>query len=156
MSIRMQSFICTALLMLLSLPALAQPAVLQAGMTPNQSNWTFDTPLDKVSKEVKFYMRVQRQGNLSHYGTFDYYFRVIVTAPDGTEAWNDMYGFDEQGYADRTFTLPTLFWERSPDRANPLFGMWKVRLIFEEKESKRAVTERVFNLSFKDGRAGHP
>jgi len=101
-------------------------------------------------------MKVQRQGNLSHYGTFDYYFRVIVTAPDGTEVWNDMYGFDEQGYADRTFTLPTLFWERSPDRSNPLFGIWKVRLVFEEKESKRAVTGKSIQPQFQGWTAGHP
>ena len=72
----------------------AQPAVLESGMTPNQSNWVFESPLDKVNKQAKFFMRVQRQGNLNQYGTFDFYFKVQVLRPDGSEVWNQRYGFD--------------------------------------------------------------
>jgi hypothetical protein len=126
----------------------AQPKVIEAGMSPNQPNWVFETPLDKVNREVKFFMRVQRQGNLSTYGTFDYYFKVQVLRPDGTDVWNTRYGFDEQGYSEQIFTLPALFWERSADRSNPSFGNWKIRLVMDEKDSKKEVFVKEFNLSF--------
>lgn len=147
-----RSLAIASLVFLLSLSAHAQPAVLEAGMTPNQSAWAFETPLDKVNKQVKFFMRVQREGNLSRFGTFDYYYRIQVTRPDGVEIWNDLYGFDEKGYCEREFWLPSLFWERSADRNNPSFGIWKIRMSMEEKDSKKSVAAREFNMNFTDGR----
>ena len=126
----------------------AQPAVIEVGMSPNQPTWVFETPLDKVNRQVKFFMRVQRQGNLSSYGTFDYYFKIQVLRPDGTDVWNTRYGFDEQGYSEQIFTLPALFWERSADRSSPSYGSWKIRLVMDEKDSKREVFVREFDLNF--------
>jgi hypothetical protein len=130
----------------------AQPAVIESGMTPNQLNWTFEKPLEKVNKQVKFFMRVQRQGNLSQYGTFDYYFKVQVLRPDGAEVWNQRYGFDEQGYSEQLFTLPALFWERSPDRTNPSFGKWKIRIVMDEKDSRKELFVKEFILNFSPGK----
>ncbi len=134
----------------------AQPAVLESGMTPNQSNWVFESPLDKVNKQAKFFMRVQRQGNLSQYGTFDFYFKVQVLRPDGSEVWNQRYGFDEQGYAEQVFTLPALFWERSADRNNLSYGNWKIRLAMDEKDSRREVFVKEFSLNFSNGTSSTP
>ena len=133
-------------------PQSAGPAVLEVGMTPNQSTWAFDTPLDRISKQVKFFMRVQREGNLSRFGTFDYYFRVRVSRPDGTVVWNTSAGFDEKGYSEGEFTFPTLFWERSEDRSNPAFGIWKIFVAMEEKDSKKAVSSKEYSINFTDGR----
>jgi hypothetical protein len=130
----------------------SQPAVIEAGMTPDQSSWAFETQMDNVNKQVKFFMRVQRQGNLSSYGTFDYYFKVQVLRPDGTEVWNTRYGFDENGYQEQLFTLPVLFLERSADRSNPSFGTWKIRLVMDEKESKKEVFVKEYNLNFTNGK----
>jgi hypothetical protein len=135
----------------LSKTGYAQPGVIESGMTPNQANWVFETPLDKVNKQVKFFMRVQRQGNLSRFGTFDYYFRIQVLRPDGSEVWNQRYGFDEQGYSEQVFTLPALFWERSSDRNNPSFGNWKIRMVMDEKDSQKEVYVKEFILNFSNG-----
>jgi len=129
----------------------AQPAVIESGMTPNQTNWFFEKPIEKANKQVKFFMRVQRQGNLSQYGTFDYYFKVQVLRPDGSEVWNQRYGFDEQGYSEQIFTLPVLFWERSADRTNPSFGSWKIRIVMDEKDSKKEVFVKEYILNFVNG-----
>lgn len=129
----------------------AQPAVIESGMTPNQTNWLFEQPLEKTNKQVKFFMRVQRQGNLSQYGTFDYYFKVQVLRPDGSEVWNQRYGFDEQGYSEQIFTLPALFLERSADRTNPSFGNWKIRIVLDEKDSKKEVFVKEYNLNYVNG-----
>lgn len=137
-----------AFLCLMSKNGKAQPAVIESGMSPDQSNWVFETPLEKVNRQVKFFMRVQRQGNLSKYGTFDYYFKVQVLRPDGTEVWNTRYGFDEQGYSEQIFTLPALFWERSTDRSSPSFGNWKIRIVMDEKDSGKEIFAKEFNLSF--------
>lgn len=134
----------------------SQPAVLETGMTPDQSVWAFETPMDNVNKPVKFFMRVQRQGNLSSYGTFDYYFKVQVLRPDGTDVWNTRYGFDENGYQEQVFTLPVLFLERSSDRSNPSFGTWKIRIVMDEKESKKEVFVKEFNLDFTNGKVNQP
>lgn len=131
----------------------SQPSVIESGMTPNQSNWIFESPLERVNKQVKFFMKVQRQGNLSQYGTFDFYFKVQVLRPDGSEVWNQRYGFDEQGYSEQIFTLPALFWERSADRTNLSFGNWKIRIAMDEKDSKREVFVKEFILNFSDGRS---
>lgn len=131
----------------------SQPAVIESGMTPNQASWVFETPLDKVNKQVKFFMHVQRQGNLSHFGTFDYYFKIQVLRPDGSEVWNQRYGFDEQGYAEQIFTLPSLFWERSADRSNPSFGNWKVRMVMDEKDSQKELFVKEFTLNFTNNKS---
>ncbi len=93
----------------LSKEASARPAVLDVGVSTGESTWVF-TPQFQ-NKDVKFWMRVQRQGNLSRYGTFDYYFKVQVLRPDGTMVWNTQYGFNEQGYSEQVFLLPFLFYE---------------------------------------------
>ncbi len=147
-------FLLVGLVLLWPVKGDAQPAVIESGMTPDQTGWVFETPLDKVNKQVKFFMRVQRQGNLSQYGTFDYYFKIQVIRPDGSEVWNQRYGFDEQGYSEQIFTLPALFWERSNDRSNPSFGNWKIRMVMDEKESKREVFIKEFNLNFTKSNAG--
>jgi hypothetical protein len=148
--------IITGAICLLPKMGVAQPAVIESGMTPNQVNWIFDTPLDKVNKQVKFFMRVQRQGNLSRFGTFDYYFRIQVLRPDGSEVWNQRYGFDEQGYSEQTFTLPALFWERSADRTNPSYGNWKIRMVMDEKDSQKEVFVKEFSLNFSNGTGSVP
>jgi hypothetical protein len=130
----------------------SQPAVLETGMTPNQQIWAYETSQENIDKQVKFFMRVQRQGNLSSYGTFDYYFKVQVLRPDGTDVWNTRYGFDENGYSEQVFSLPTFFLERSTDRSNPSFGTWKIRLVMDEKDSKKEVFIKEFNLSFTNGK----
>ncbi|MBK9389229.1 MAG: hypothetical protein IPN68_03215 [Bacteroidetes bacterium] len=134
----------------------SQPAVLETGMTPDQSAWAFETQMDNVNKQVKFFMRVQRQGNLSSYGTFDYYFKVQVLRPDGTDVWNTRYGFDENGYQEQVFTLPVFFLERSAERSNPSFGTWKIRLVMDEKESKKEVFVKEYNLNFTNGKVNQP
>jgi hypothetical protein len=98
-------------------------------------------------------MKVQRQGNLSQYGTFDFYFKVQVLRPDGSEVWNQRYGFDEQGYSEQIFTLPALFWERSADRTNLSYGNWKIRLAMDEKDSRKEVFVKEFVLNFSDGKS---
>ncbi len=142
----------TALIGFLPQKGTAQPTVIESGMTPNQTNWLFETPLDKVNKQVKFFMRVQRQGNLSHFGTFDYYFKIQVLRPDGSEVWNQRYGFDEQGYAEQIFTLPSLFWERSADRSSPSYGNWKIRMVMDEKDSQKEVFVKEFSLNFSNNK----
>ena len=152
-ALQMILLICLATVISLSPKhANAQPAVIESGMTPNQLSWVFEKPLEKVNKQVKFFMRVQRQGNLSQYGTFDYYFKVQVVRPDGSEVWNQRYGFDEQGYAEQIFTLPALFWERSADRGNPSFGNWRIRLVMDEKDSRRELFAKEFSLTFSDSK----
>lgn len=139
-------------LSLLTGNAYSQPAVLESGMTSNQSIWAFETSQENINKQVKFFMRVQRQGNLSSYGTFDYYFKVQVLRPDGTDVWNTRYGFDENGYSEQEFSLPLLFLERSADRSNPSFGTWKIRLVMDEKDSRKEVYLKEINLSFTNGK----
>lgn len=89
----------------------AQPAVLESGMSPNQSTWIFETPLENVNRQVKFFMRVQPQGNLSSYGTFDYYFKVQVLRPDGTDVWNNRYGLQALSlpHTRTVTTIPYIF-----------------------------------------------
>ena len=141
------------LLLLISFsgPASAHPPVLDAGVSTNQHTWDFNPPLK--NNEVKFWMRVQREGNLSRFGTFDYYFNVQVVRPDGTDVWNTLYGFNQQGYAEQAFSLPALFYERSADRAAPSFGTWKIRVALVEKDTQRAVSAKEFAFNFVDGRS---
>lgn len=145
------NLVLTLVLFQSPLKVFAQPAVLESGMSPNQLSWVFESPMDKVNKQVKFSMRVQRQGNLSQYGTFDYYFKVQVLRPDGSEVWNQRYGFDEQGYAEQVFTLPALFWERSADRTNLSYGNWKIHMAMDEKDSRKEVFVKEFVLNFSNG-----
>lgn len=130
--------------------AFAQPTVLDTGASNSQKTWRYTTPMEP--HEVKFWMRVQRQGNLSKYGTFDYYFKVQVLRPDGGKVWDTIYGFDEQGYAEQVFTLPSLFYERSVDRSSPSFGTWKIITEITEKESGRKVSGKEYSYVFTDGR----
>ena len=134
----------------ISKEALAHPGVLDVGVSTNQSTWVFTQPLQ--STNVKFWMRVQRQGNLSRFGTFDYYFKVQVLRPDGTDVWNTRYGFDEQGYSEQEFSLPALFYERSANRSNLSFGTWKIRIALEEKDSRNEVTAKEYSFNFVDAK----
>ena len=130
----------------ISKEAFAHPAVLDVGVSTNQNTWVFNPPLQ--STDVKFWMRVQRQGNLSRFGTFDYYFKVQVLRPDGTDVWNTQYGFNEQGYAEQVFSLPALFYERSANRSNPSFGTWKIRIALAEKDSRNEVSTKEYSFNF--------
>ncbi|NPU84491.1 MAG: hypothetical protein HPY65_08365 [Syntrophaceae bacterium] len=130
----------------------AQPALLDAGMSPDRAVWAFDRDVQDAAKDVRFWMRVQRQGNLNQYGTFDYYFRIRVFRPDGSEVWDTQYGFNEQGYSEQTFTFPNFFYDRSPDKRSPSYGTWKVRTAVVEKNSKREVSVKEYPLQFIDGR----
>lgn len=132
--------------------AFSQPALLDAGMSPDQAVWPFDRDVSDANREVTFWMRVQRQGNLSRYGTFDYYFRTQVLRPDGSEVWNTVYGFDEAGYSEQKLTFPIFFYDRSPNRLAPSFGTWKVRTAVIEKDSKREVSVREYPIAFTDGK----
>lgn len=136
--------------------AFSQPALLDAGMSPNQAVWAFDRNVSGVDKEVKFWMRVQRQGNLNKFGTFDYYFKIQVLRPDGSDVWNTQYGFDERGYSEEKFTFPIFFYERSPNKLSPSFGSWKVRTAVVEKDSKREVSTREYSIAFIDGKTQTP
>jgi hypothetical protein len=130
----------------------AQPALLDAGMSPDQNVWAFDRNTYGANKEVKFWMRVQRQGNLSRFGTFDYYFKIQVLRPNGSEVWNTQYGFNEQGYSEQIFTFPIFFYERSPDKLSPSFGTWKVRTAVVEKDSRKEVSAKEYAITFTDGK----
>ncbi|MGV8057650.1 MAG: hypothetical protein AB2L12_06480 [Smithellaceae bacterium] len=130
----------------------AAPALLGAGMTPHQTSWAFDRNVYDANKEVTFWLRVQRQGNLSRFGTFDYYFKIQVLRPDGADVWNTIYGFNEEGYAEQKFTFPIFFYERSADRSSPSFGAWKIRTAVVEKDSQREVSVKEYSLDFTDGK----
>ena len=132
----------------MSTEALAHPSILDVGVSTSQRTWIFIQPLQ--STNVKFWMNVQRQGNLSRFGTFDYYFKVQVLRPDGTDVWNTRYGFSEQGYAEQEFSLPALFYERSADRSNLSFGTWKIRIALEEKDSRNEVSAKEYSFIFAD------
>lgn len=129
---------------------MAQPAVLEVSMTPAQSVWTLEPSFK--NQEVRFALRVQREGNLSKFGTFDYYCRVRVERPGGAEIWNNRHGFDEQGYAEQRFSFPGFFLDRSTSRAAPSFGRWKVRLFVEDRNGKNAVLAQEYLLDFRDGK----
>ncbi len=132
--------------------AFAEPALLGAGMSPAQTVWTFDRNAYGADKDVTFWLRVQRQGNLSRFGTFDYYFKIQVLRPDGSEVWNTIYGFNDEGYAEQKLTFPIFFYDRSPNKLSPSFGMWKVRTAVVEKDSKREVALREYSINFTDGK----
>jgi hypothetical protein len=136
--------------------ASAQPALLDAGMSSTQMEWAFDRDVSGANQDVKFWMRVQRQGNLSRFGTFDYYFRIQVFRPDSVAVWDTQYGFNEEGYSDQTFTFPIFFYERSPDRQSPAFGVWKIRITMVEKDSRREVAVREYAVAFTDGKKPTP
>ncbi|PKN34085.1 MAG: hypothetical protein CVU61_09985 [Deltaproteobacteria bacterium HGW-Deltaproteobacteria-19] len=154
-----QSMVLFAAIVCLLTPApavYAQPALLDAGMSPDRAVWAFDRDVHDAAKDVRFWMRVQRQGNLNQYGTFDYYFRVRVFRPDSSEVWNTQYGFNEQGYSEQTFTFPNFFYDRSPDRRSPSFGTWRVRTAVVEKDTKREVSVKEYSLQFIDGKKPAP
>lgn len=140
------------LYLLITAPAsLAVPTILDAGMSPNQYEWAFDRNAFGADKEVKFWLCVQRQGNLNQFGTFDYYFKIRVFRPDGQEAWNTVYGFNEEGYAEEKFIFPTFFYERSPNKLSPSFGIWKIRMAVWDKNSQGEVVAKEYSIAFTDG-----
>lgn len=133
-----------------SQPAAAQPPVLEAAMSPAQSIWTLEPQFS--NQEVRFSLRVRREGYLNRFGAFDYYCRVRVERPGGAEVWNNRHGFDEQGYAEQRFSFPGFFLDRSASRAAPSFGRWKVRLFVEDRDGRNGLLAREFLLDFRDGR----
>lgn len=132
--------------------AFAQPVVLDAGMSPDQKVWAFDRNAYGADKEVTFWLRVQRQSIVNRFGTFDYYFKAQVFRPDGSEVWNAIYGFNNEGYAEQKLTFPIFFYDRSPNKLSPSFGIWKVRTAVIEKDSKREVFTREYAVTFSDGK----
>jgi hypothetical protein len=132
--------------------ALAQPVVLGAGMNPNQTVWAFDRNAYGADKEVTFWFRVQTQSIVNRFGTFDYYFKLQVLRPDGSEVWNTIYGFNTEGYAEQKLNFPIFFYERSPNKLSPSFGTWKVRAAVIEKDSQREVSVREYAVAFTDGK----
>jgi hypothetical protein len=139
-------------LMIMASQSLAVPAILDAGMSPNQYEWAFDRNAFGADKEVKFWLCVQRQGNLNQYGTFDYYFKMRIFRPDGAEVWNTLYGFNEEGYAEERIILPVFFYDRSPNKLSPSFGIWKIRMAVWDKNSQREVAAREYSIAFTDGK----
>lgn len=136
--------------------ALAGPTVLDAGMSPNQFEWALDRNVFGADKEVKFWLCVQRQGNLNQLGTFDYYFRIKVFRPDGQEVWNTVHDFDEEGSAEQKFIFPVFFYDRSPDKLSPAFGIWKIRMAVWDKKSRREVVVKEYSVAFTDGKKQQP
>lgn len=136
--------------------AFAQPVVLDAGMSPNQLEWAFDRDVYGAYKDVTFWLRVQRQSIVNRFGTFDYYFKAQVLRPDGSEVWNTIYGFNNEGYAEQKLTFPIFFYDRSPNKLSPSFGTWKVRTSVIEKDSKREVSVREYAVTFSDGKKQTP
>lgn len=132
--------------------AFAQPVVLDAGMSPNQTVWAFDRNVSGADKDVTFRLRVERQSILNKYGSFDYYFKIQVLRPDGSDVWNTIYGFNNEGYAEKKLTFPIFFYDRSPNKLSPSFGIWKVRTAVIEKDSKKEVFIREYDITFTDGK----
>jgi len=131
--------------------AIPKPRILDAGMSPDTKEWDYEGKpgeLDQKRVNVKFWLRVSRQENLNQYGTFDYSFNVKVIRPDGTVVWNEVYGFDENGYQQTDFILPALFVERSPDRSAPMYGIWKIRLSLVHKDTKEEIDAKEFIFNF--------
>lgn len=124
----------------------AQSIVIDAGMSPNQTVWTFDRDVREANKEVTFWFRVQKQS------IYKYYFKAQVFRPDGSEVWNTIYGFNMEGYADQKLTFPIFFYDRSPNKLAPSFGTWKVRTAVIEKDSKREVSINEYSIAFNDGK----
>lgn len=132
--------------------ALAQPVVLDAGMSPNQTVWAFDRNVYGADKDVTFWLRVQRQSIVNRFGTFDYYFKTQILRPDGSEVWNTIYGFNNEGYAEQKLTFPIFFYDYSPNKLSPSFGTWKVRTAVVERDSKREVSVKEYSIAFTDGK----
>jgi len=141
-----------AALSFLTRSAVAQPPVLDGGMTPVKLSWTASSPQDhNANTRIKFWLKVQRHGYLNRFGTFDYRFNTKVVRPDGSVVWNTSYGFDENGYGEIEFVLPALFYERSNSRTEPDPGTWTIRIAATENNSNRDVGGREFRLQFTKG-----
>lgn len=130
--------------------AVAAPAILDAGMSPAQSVWLHEAQF--TNKEAKFWLKVQREGALSQYGTFDYLCRVQVLRPGGAEVFSTRVGFNEQGYAEQILYLPVFLYERSVSRSAPSFGTWKIRLFLEDRQKKISLLAREFLLEFHENK----
>lgn len=141
--------ICLLLLLcLLTTSAFAQPVILDGGMSPKQLEWPFDRSAFGADEEVKFWLCVQRQGNLNRFGAFDYYFKIQVFRPDGSQVWDTVYSFDEEGYAEQIFIFPIFFYDHSPNKLSPSFGKWKIKMAVWGKYSQRAVAAREYSITF--------
>ncbi len=123
--------------------AFAEPAVLDVGMTPAQLTWKPDQLQSPVN--TRFYLKVQRQGNLNQYGNFDYYYRIQVLRPDGKMIWDTRYGFNEEGFCQTDFVLPNLFYDYGKDSATKGIGLWKFQIYMENvpNGSKKLIKEFV-------------
>ncbi|MEN6331764.1 MAG: hypothetical protein ABFD57_07250 [Smithella sp.] len=130
--------------------AFAQPVILDGGMSPKQLEWPFDRSAFGADEEVKFWLCVQRQGNLNRSGSFDYYFKIQVFRPDGSKVWSTEYSFDEEGCAEQIFSFPIFFYDHSPNKLSPSFGRWKIRMAVWDKHSKRDVAAREYSIAFTD------
>jgi hypothetical protein len=141
-------FLLTIFIVLLSLggSVSAQPSIVGSGMNPERGDWPYTRQFQNVP--VKFWLQVPPQAIVNRYGTHDYSFNARVCRPDGTEVWNTIYGFNEKGYCETSFYLPSLFLERSANRNTPDFGTWKIRLAVIEKESRRDAAVKDFPLRF--------
>ncbi len=129
--------------------AMAQVPIAGSGMTPDQRAFYYKTQTQ--STQFKFWLQVPVSAIMNRYGTHDYYFNVRVYRPDGSEVWNQMSGFDQQGYCERDFWLPSLFKERSASQTALSFGTWTVRLAVIHKDTRRDADVRDFQISFLDG-----
>ncbi|MEN6375472.1 MAG: hypothetical protein ABFD75_11935 [Smithella sp.] len=132
--------------------AFAQPVILDGGMTPKQFEWPFDRNVFGADEEVTFWLCVQRQGNLTRSGVFNYYFKIQVFRPDGSQVWSTMYSFDEEGNAEQKFIFPAFFYDHSPNKLSPSFGRWKIRMAVWDKKSQRDVSAREYSIAFTDGK----
>lgn len=128
--------------------AFAQPVILDGGVTPKQFEWPFDRNAFGANEEVTFWLCVQRQGNLSRSGAFDYYFKIQVFRPDGSQVWSTMYSFNEEGYAEQKFIFPVFFYDHSPNKSSPSFGRWKIRMAVWDRKAQKDVSAREYSIAF--------
>ncbi|PKN18572.1 MAG: hypothetical protein CVU71_13915 [Deltaproteobacteria bacterium HGW-Deltaproteobacteria-6] len=126
--------------------AFAQPVMLDSGMDPNQTVWAFDRNTYGADQKVTFWIRIQKQS------IYDYYFKAQIFRPDGSEVWNVTYGFDTEGYAAEKLTFPIFFYNYSPNKLSPSFGIWKVRTAVVDRNSKKEVSVNEHAIAFTDGK----
>ncbi len=129
--------------------AVAQVPIVGSGMTPDQRAFTYTNQVQSAA--FKFWLQVPIASIMNRYGTQDYNFNARVYRPDGREVWNTVYGFNQQGYCEVEFWLPSLFRERSASQSSPSYGMWTVRLAVIHKDTKRDTAVKDFQISFLDG-----
>lgn len=129
----------------------AQSVVIDAGMSPNQTVWAFDQDVRDANKKVTFWFRVQKQS------MYNYYFKIEVFRPDGSEVCNVNYKFDKEGYAGQTLFFPIFFYDYSnPGGSSPSFGTWKVRTAVVDRNSQGEVSVKEYSFAFNDGKKQSP